>query len=184
MWWILQLKQKFGRIISRNMPEKNRIPFFVVIMAIVAATGGLLFGFDTGVISGAIPFLQKDFGIDAGTIEFITTAGLVGAIFGAFFGGTVTDRFGRRVVLMASGVIFAIGALWSGFASSPASLIAARLFLGLAIGTSSFAVPLYIAEISPVRVRGTLVSLFQLMITIGILVAYFSDFIFANDANR
>ena len=165
------------------MPEKNRIPFFVVIMAIVAATGGLLFGFDTGVISGAIPFLQKDFGIDAGTIEFITTAGLVGAIFGAFFGGTVTDRFGRRFVLMASGVIFAIGALWSGFASSPASLIAARLFLGLAIGTSSFAVPLYIAEISPVRVRGTLVSLFQLMITIGILVAYFSDFIFANDAN-
>ena len=165
------------------MANKEKTPFFVVVMAIVAATGGLLFGFDTGVISGAIPFLQKDFAIDSGTIEFITTAGLVGAIFGAFFGGNITDRFGRRFILMASGVIFAAGALWSGFASSPVSLICARLFLGLAIGTASFAVPLYIAEISPVKVRGTLVSLFQLMITIGILVSYFSDFLFANDAN-
>lgn len=165
------------------MANKEKTPFFVVVMAVVAATGGLLFGFDTGVISGAIPFLQKDFAVDSGTIEFITTAGLVGAIFGAFFGGNITDRFGRRFILMASGVIFAVGALWSGFASSPVSLIFARLFLGLAIGTASFAVPLYIAEISPVKVRGTLVSLFQLMITIGILVSYFSDFLFANDAN-
>lgn len=165
------------------MANKGKTPFFVIVMAIVAATGGLLFGFDTGVISGAIPFLQKDFGIESGTIEFITTAGLVGAIFGAFFGGKITDRFGRRFILMASGVIFAIGALWSGFSSTPTSLVLARLFLGLAIGTASFAVPLYIAEISPVKVRGTLVSLFQLMITIGILVSYFSDFLFANDAN-
>ena len=165
------------------MAKKNKTPLFVVVMAIVAATGGLLFGFDTGVISGAIPFLQKDFGIESGSIELITTAGLIGAIFGAFFGGNITDRFGRRFILMASGVIFAVGALWSGFSSSPASLIAARLFLGLAIGTASFAVPLYIAEISPVKVRGTLVSLFQLMITIGILVSYFSDYLFANDAD-
>ena len=165
------------------MAKTGKTPFFVVVMAVVAATGGLLFGFDTGVISGAIPFLQQDFAIDSGTIEFITTAGLIGAIFGAFFGGTITDRFGRRFILMASGVIFAIGALWSGFASSPWSLVAARLFLGIAIGTASFSVPLYIAEISPVKVRGTLVSLFQLMITIGILVSYFSDFLFANDAN-
>lgn len=165
------------------MANKGKTPFFVIVMAVVAATGGLLFGFDTGVISGAIPFLQKDFGIESGTIEFITTAGLVGAIFGAFFGGKITDRFGRRFILMASGVIFAIGALWSGFSSTPTSLVLARLFLGLAIGTASFAVPLYIAEISPVKVRGTLVSLFQLMITIGILVSYFSDFLFANDAN-
>lgn len=152
-------------------------------MAIVAAMGGLLFGFDTGVISGAIPFLQQDFGLTDGTIEFITTAGLIGAIVGALIGGSVTDGLGRRKVLILSGIIFGVGALWSGFASNATSLILARLFLGVAIGTASFAVPLYIAEISPTKVRGTLVSLFQLMITIGILVSYFSDFLFANESD-
>lgn len=163
--------------------NNTKTPGFVVIMAIVAAMGGLLFGFDTGVISGAIPFLQQDFGISDSAVELITTAGLIGAIIGALIGGNITDKLGRRKVLMGSGVVFAVGALWSGLSASPASLIAARLFLGIAIGTSSFAVPLYIAEISPTKVRGTLVSLFQLMITIGILVSYFSDFIFANDAD-
>lgn len=165
------------------MAANNKTPLFVIVMAIVAAMGGLLFGFDTGVISGAIPFLQQDFGLTDGTIEFITTAGLIGAIVGALIGGSVTDGLGRRKVLILSGIIFGVGALWSGFASTATSLILARLFLGVAIGTASFAVPLYIAEISPTRVRGTLVSLFQLMITIGILVSYFSDFLFANEAD-
>lgn len=162
---------------------RQKTPFFVIIMAIVAAMGGLLFGFDTGVISGAIPFLQQDFSLTDGTIEFITTAGLVGAIIGALIGGSITDGLGRRKVLILSGVIFGIGALWSGMASNAVSLMLARLFLGIAIGTASFAVPLYIAEISPTKVRGTLVSLFQLMITIGILVSYFSDFLFADEGN-
>lgn len=161
----------------------NKTPLFVIVMAIVAAMGGLLFGFDTGVISGAIPFLQQDFGLTDGTIEFITTAGLIGAIVGALIGGSVTDGLGRRKVLILSGIIFGVGAIWSGFASNATSLILARLFLGVAIGTASFAVPLYIAEISPTKVRGTLVSLFQLMITIGILVSYFSDFLFANESD-
>lgn len=161
----------------------NKTPLFVIVMAIVAAMGGLLFGFDTGVISGAIPFLQQDFGLTDGTIEFITTAGLIGAIVGALTGGSVTDGLGRRKVLILSGIIFGVGALWSGFASNATSLILARLFLGVAIGTASFAVPLYIAEISPTKVRGTLVSLFQLMITIGILMSYFSDFLFANESD-
>lgn len=161
----------------------NKTPLFVIVMAIVAAMGGLLFGFDTGVISGAIPFLQQDFGLTDGTIEFITTAGLIGAIVGALIGGSVTDGLGRRKVLILSGIIFGVGALWSGFASNATSLLLARLFLGVAIGTASFAVPLYIAEISPTKVRGTLVSLFQLMITIGILVSYFSDFLFANESD-
>ena len=165
------------------MKPDTKTPFFVIVMAIVAAMGGLLFGFDTGVISGAIPFLQQDFSLTDGTIEFITPAGLVGAIIGALIGGSITDGLGRRKVLVISGIIFAVGALWSGMATSPFSLVLARLFLGVAIGTASFAVPLYIAEISPTRVRGTLVSLFQLMITIGILVSYFSDFMFADESD-
>ena len=111
----------------------------IYVIAVVAATGGLLFGFDTGVISGAIPFFQKDFGIDNGMIEIITASGLCGAILGALFCGKVTDTLGRRKVILASAVFFAIGALWSGFAPDVYHLIASRLFLGVAVGVSSFA---------------------------------------------
>ncbi|MDR1454045.1 MAG: MFS transporter, partial [Tannerella sp.] len=157
--------------------------YLIYFIALIAATGGLLFGFDTGVISGAIPYFQPYFGVSDAVVENITTAGLIGAIIGALFCGRITDLLGRRKVILASAVIFGAGALWSGLAVSPAQLIAARLFLGIAIGVSSFAVPLYIAEISPARIRGRLVSMFQLMITIGILVSYLSDLFFADDAN-
>ena len=146
-------------------------------------TGGLLFGFDTGVISGAIPFFQKDFGIDNNMIELITSAGLLGAILGALFCGRLTDRLGRKKVILASAVIFAVGAIWSGVAVDAWNLVLARLFLGIAIGVSSFAVPLYIAEISPAKVRGMLVSMFQLMVTIGVLVSYLSDLYFADEGD-
>ena len=155
----------------------------IYVIAIIAATGGLLFGFDTGVISGAIPFFQKDFGIDNGMVEQITSAWLLGAILGALFCGKLTDRLGRRKVILASAVIFAVGAVWSGIAADAWNLVLARLFLGVAIGVSSFAVPLYIAEISPTKVRGTLVSMFQLMVTIGVLVSYLSDLYFADESD-
>ncbi len=152
-------------------------------IAVIAAMGGLLFGFDTGVISGAIPYFQPYFAIDDSMIESITTAGLVGAILGALFCGRVTDRVGRRSVILVAAVIFCGGALWSGWAATPVQLIVARLFLGIAIGIASFVVPLYIAEISPARMRGRLVSMFQLMVTIGILVSYLSDLFFADNAD-
>ncbi|NMC38093.1 MAG: sugar porter family MFS transporter [Bacteroidales bacterium] len=151
----------------------------VFVIATIAATGGLLFGFDTGVISGAIPFFQSAFGIDNSWIEIITTAGLVGAVIGAMFSGRIADIIGRKKVILAAAIIFIIGAIWSGASSGPLMLVFARLFLGIAIGVSSFAVPLYIAEISPTKSRGTLVSMFQLLITIGIMVSYLSDSAFA-----
>ncbi len=153
----------------------------VVVIAAIAATGGLLFGFDTGVISGAIPFFQQDFQISNSMVENITTAGLVGAVIGAMFTGRLSDIIGRKKVILMAAVIFIIGAAWSGWAPNDKVLIAARLFIGLAIGISSFSVPLYIAEISPTKIRGRLVSLFQLLITIGILVSYLSDLLFANN---
>lgn len=161
--------------------EHNKM--LIYIIAMIAATGGLLFGFDTGVISGAIPFFQKDFGIDNNMIELITLAGLLGAILGALFCGRLTDRLGRKKVILASAVIFAVGAIWSGVAVDAWNLVLARLFLGIAIGVSSFAVPLYIAEISPAKVRGMLVSMFQLMVTIGVLVSYLSDLYFADEGD-
>ena len=90
--------------------------WMIYVIAIVAAMGGLLFGFDTGVISGAIPFFQKDFGIDDSMVEVVTSSGLLGAILGALCCGKLTDRIGRRKVILTSAVIFAIGALWSGWA--------------------------------------------------------------------
>ncbi len=155
----------------------------VVVIAAIAATGGLLFGFDTGVISGAIPFFQQDFQISNSMVENITTAGLVGAVIGAMFTGRLSDIIGRKKVILIAAIIFIIGAAWSGWAPNDRVLIAARLFIGLAIGISSFSVPLYIAEISPTKIRGRLVSLFQLLITIGILVSYLSDLLFANNSN-
>ena len=162
---------------------KNQKSNFVVVIAVIAATGGLLFGFDTGVISGAIPFLQKHFSIGDHVIETITTAVLIGAILGAILGGRLTDMLGRKKVILASAIIFVVGAIWSGMAATPENLMAARLILGIAIGVSSFAVPLYIAEIAPAKIRGALVSTFQLLITVGILASYLSDLSIANESN-
>jgi len=155
----------------------------VIIIAAIAATGGLLFGFDTGVISGAIPFFRDFWTLTDKQVEWIATAGLIGAIIGAAVSGRITDNLGRKKVIIVAAVIFGIGALWTGWAGTPTSLFAGRLFLGLAIGVSSYAVPMYIAEISPTKQRGALVSSFQLLITIGIFVSYLSDRGFANEAD-
>ncbi len=167
---------------ANNQVKQNKL--LVIIIAAVAALGGLLFGFDTGVISGAIPFFQKAFNIGNDWVEIITTSGLIGAVIGAMFSGRITDIIGRKKVILSAAVIFIIGALWSGAAPSAPMLTVARFFLGIAIGVSSFSVPLYIAEISPTRIRGTLVSLFQLLITIGIMVSYLSDSIFTVPDNH
>ncbi len=163
---------------TENQPIRQN-KALVVVIAAIAATGGLLFGFDTGVISGAIPFFQKAFGITDSWVEIITTAGLVGAVIGAMSSGRIADVVGRKKVIITAAIIFAIGAVWSGMSPGPVMLVFARFFLGIAIGVSSFSVPLYIAEISPTKTRGTLVSMFQLLITIGIMVSYLSDSAFA-----
>lgn len=147
----------------------------IIVIAAIAATGGLLFGFDTGVISGAKQFFRELWELSDKQVEWITTAGLIGAIAGAATSGRITDIIGRRLVILTSAIIFAVGAVWTGAAQSPTSLFIGRLFLGIAIGISSYTVPLYIAELSPSKHRGALVSAFQLMITIGILVSYLSD---------
>lgn len=165
------------------MKKDTYQPGLIYVIGIIAAMGGLLFGFDTGVISGAIPFFQQDFQIDDGFVEIITSAGLVGAILGALFSGKLTDRIGRRKIILIAAVIFIVGALGSGIAPTVWTLVIARLVLGVAIGISSYSVPLYLAEIAPTKIRGTLVSLFQLMVTIGILLSYISDLYFADEAD-
>ena len=163
--------------------ENKQNKSLVIVIAAIAATGGLLFGFDTGVISGAIPFLQDFFELTDSQVENLTALGLIGAVFGALISGPITDYIGRKKVILASAFVFATGALWTGLAPTVTQLMISRFYLGLAIGASSFAVPLYISEISPTKIRGTLVSMFQLLITVGILAAYLSDNAFADNNN-
>ncbi len=155
----------------------------VLLMAAVAATGGLLFGFDTGVISGALPFLKEYWHLTDSNIEWITTTVLVGAIIGAIVSGKLSDYLGRKKMIIINAVIFSIGAIGCTYASSINMLIVMRILIGFAIGITSFVVPMYIAEVSPSRRRGALVTLNQLMITIGILVSYVADYWISDDNN-
>lgn len=156
---------------------------FVAVVASIAATGGLLFGFDTGVISGALNFLKDGWDLTPSEIEWVTSSVLVGAVLGAASSGRITDVFGRKKVIVVTAVIFATGAIATGLAPTLSILVLGRVVIGIAIGIASFTVPLYISEISPTQSRGALVSLNQLMITIGILVSYISDYWIADDAN-
>ena len=154
----------------------------VLLIAIIAATGGLLFGFDTGVISGALPFLKQYWNLSDASIALVTTTVLIGAVIGAITSGKLSDIIGRKRMIISNAVIFSVGAIGCAFAPSVTILIIMRIIIGFAIGITSYVVPMYISEISPTRSRGALVTLNQLMITIGILVSYITDFILSNDS--
>ncbi|MDP9186658.1 MAG: sugar porter family MFS transporter [Verrucomicrobiota bacterium] len=152
---------------------------FVHIAALFAALGGLLFGYDTGVISGALIFINREFGLTTAAQEIVVSGVLFGATIGAIIGGRMADRFGRRRVLLVTAAIFGIGALASAVAPSPTVLILSRIVLGVAIGLSSTNVPVYLSEVAPPQSRGWIVSLFQLAVTAGIVAAYLTDYAFA-----
>jgi sugar porter (SP) family MFS transporter len=152
---------------------------FVNRAAAITATGGLLFGYDTGVISGALLFIRKDLGpFSPFTEGVIVSFLLVGAVVGALSGGPLSDRIGRRPTALLAALVFALGAIVAAIAPNVGVLVVARFLLGLGVGLASMIVPLYIAEIAPAARRGELVSLNQLMITIGILVSYIVGVIF------
>ncbi|WP_213086935.1 sugar porter family MFS transporter [Chitinophaga agrisoli] len=155
----------------------------VLLIAVIAATGGLLFGFDTGVISGALPFLKEHWHLTDAQLEWVTTTVLIGAVLGAVASGKLSDRLGRKKMIIINAIVFALGALGCTFAPSVTVLMVMRLLIGIAIGITSYVVPMYIAEISPTRRRGQLVTLNQLMITAGILLSYIADYLLSNDAN-
>ena len=156
-----------------NAVATGRQRRFVRVAAAITATGGLLFGYDTGVISGALLFITKDFAPLSSFLQgVIVSVLLVGAVTGAIAGGPLSDRLGRRPVVLLAAIIFAAGAIAAALAPNVLVLIFARFILGLGVGLASLVVPLYIAEIAPPATRGALVSLNQLMITIGILLSY------------
>jgi MFS transporter, SP family, galactose:H+ symporter len=151
----------------------------IYLIAGIAALGGLLFGYDTGVISGALLFIRTDFGLSPALQGLVAGIALVGAAGGAAVAGGLSDRFGRRLVILATGLVFIAGALISALAPSLSILLVGRVIVGVGIGVASMLTPLYLAETAPARSRGALVSLNQLAITCGILVSYLIGYAFA-----
>jgi SP family galactose:H+ symporter-like MFS transporter len=149
---------------------------FVYVAAAISALAGLLFGYDTGVISGAILFIKKDFALSATVEEIVVSAVLVGAVVGAAIGGRLADRFGRRKLLIVTATIFALAAIGTAIAPTVAWLMIGRTVVGWAIGVASFTGPLYISEVAPVNVRGRLVSFNQVALTAGIVISYLVDY--------
>jgi len=152
---------------------------FVYLAAAVSALGGMLFGYDIGVISGAILFIKNEFSLSPGLEEIVVSSVLLGSLGGALAGGSVADRVGRRRLLVGTAIVFGLGAVGAALAPDTAWLIAARVVAGAAIGIASFVAPLYISEIAPVEVRGKLVSINQVALTSGIVISYLVDYAFA-----
>lgn len=154
--------------------EHNQINMkYVTLVSIVAALGGLLFGFDTAVVSGAIGFMKEKFGLNEFQVGWAVSSLIVGCILGAALTGIIADKFGRKKVLIAAALLFIIGTLGSAIPSTFSGYIIARMIGGLGIGITSTLCPLYNAEIAPAKYRGRLVALNQLAVVTGIFVVYF-----------
>lgn len=153
---------------------------YVIFLSIVAALGGLLFGYDTAVISGAIGFLRTYFVLDSSETGWAASSALVGCLIGAGTAGGFSDMAGRKKALLLAGFLFTVSALWSALASTLTEFSTARILGGVGIGMASMLSPLYIAEIAPAHSRGRLVSFNQFAIVVGILVVYFVNYLIAN----
>lgn len=152
----------------------------IILSSAGAALGGLLFGFDTAVISGATSALQERFALSDAALGFTVASALIGTVLGSLTAGAPADRFGRKPMLMVIALFYVISALGSALAPNWAALLAFRFLGGLAIGAASVVTPIYIAEVAPTRFRGRLVALNQLNIVLGILIAFLSNFAVAS----
>lgn len=159
----------------RPLPTKKYYNGYVIGICIIAAIGGFLFGFDTAVISGVLPFVVKDFGFTSFMEGWFVSSALLGCIIGVILSGKLSDWRGRKFVMLLSAGLFFLSAIGCMFASGSFWLIVFRLIGGLGIGVASMICPLYISEISPPSFRGRMVAIYQLAITIGIVAAYFSN---------
>lgn len=156
-----------------NSKVSNRFIYFF------GAFGGILFGYDIGVMTGALPFLREDWGIESGfIIGLITSSVMLGAIFGGILAGKLSDKLGRRKMILISAIIFVIGSILSGIAPHDGNyfLILSRVILGLAVGAASALVPAYMSEMAPAKYRGQLSGMNQTMIVSGMLLSYIVDY--------
>jgi SP family sugar:H+ symporter-like MFS transporter len=167
------------RTAAASDSENTRL---IVLVAAVATIGGLLFGFDSGVINGTVDGLRRTFGSTAAGVGFEVASMLLGCAAGAFAAGRLADRWGRRSVLIVSAVLFLCSALGAGAAATSVAFIAARVLGGIAVGAASVISPAYIAEIAPARYRGKLATLQQIAIIAGLFCAFLSNYLLAHAA--
>jgi sugar porter (SP) family MFS transporter len=162
-----------------KIKEEHKLRLNKKLIFFFGALGGLLFGYDTGVIAGAQLFIQNDFKLNAAQIGFVVSCVLIGAVVGAAAISPLSDKYGRKKMVIVTSLIFCLGALGSGFATGEMSLNIARLVLGVAVGGASALVPMYLAELAPANQRGSLSALNQLMIMIGMLIAYICNYVWS-----
>jgi MFS transporter, SP family, galactose:H+ symporter len=155
----------------------GRTGIYLLAVGLVIMLAGLLFGYDQGVISGALTGIQKQFSVGTFLLEVITSWVTLGAMVGALVAGSLADRLGRRATIVVAAGLFIAGALIEALAPDAYVLVVGRLLVGFGVGVASVAAPLYAAELAPSRLRGRMVTLYQLAITIGIFVAYFADYL-------
>jgi len=151
---------------------------YTIIISLIVALGGFLLGFDSAVISGALPYYSETFGLEHGSwlLGFSVSCLILGAILGNIVAGKLADRFGRRQILMVTAILFAFSAITSAVAIDIVSFVIARIIGGFGVGMAILVAPMYIAEVAPRKMRGTLVSFNQLNIVLGISIAFFSNF--------
>ncbi|BCD91731.1 hypothetical protein fh0823_18700 [Francisella halioticida] len=159
--------------------DKKTPKTMLILITVVAALAGLLFGIDTGVISGALPILQKNFNISTFEQETVVSAVLFGAFIGTIVGSFLSRRFGRKTSLIIAAALYTIGSLLSASASGPDSLIFYRLILGFSVGIAAFVAPMYLSEMAPKHLRGGIISMYQVMVYVGILLSFISDTVFS-----
>jgi SP family arabinose:H+ symporter-like MFS transporter len=153
------------------MENNNRL--YILWLAIVASLGGFLFGYDTAVISGTLAFVRSQFSLEAAMEGWYVSSALVGCIGGVSAAGWLSDKFGRKIILLLAGILFSISAIGCAASGSFTTLILYRIIGGMGVGIASMLSPLYISEISPPGLRGRLVALYQFSIALGILCSYF-----------
>lgn len=156
---------------------------FVFFIIFCAGLGGVLYGYDIGVISGALLFVQKTIPLTQNQVGFIVGAVLTGGLVGTLITGKLADGFGRKKMIIAACLVFIVGILLILIAKDFYSLFIARLLLGIGVGVVAVAVPLYLTEIAPANIRGRSVTIFQLLLTFGIVLAYFVDLLFVPSGN-
>ncbi|MGA2052850.1 MAG: sugar porter family MFS transporter [Opitutales bacterium] len=164
------------------MPAVPGSHIFVLLVSAVAAIGGFLFGFDSGVINGTVDALSASFGTASAATGFAVASVLLGCAIGAFLAGNISDFLGRRPTMLLTAIIFLVSAWATGAAQSADMFVAARVLGGLAIGGASVIAPMYISEVSPAELRGRLASLQQLAIVLGLFGSFLSNYLLAHEA--
>jgi sugar porter (SP) family MFS transporter len=178
---LIKTKNEYGKPVTLENPQQKNInKKFIVLVSFVAALGGLLFGFDTAIISGTIPYITAHFNLNEYMLGWSMSSILIGCAIGAVLAGPCADKYGRRSTLIICAILFAFSGIGAGLSNVLYEFIFFRLTGGLGVGAAAMVSPMYIAEIAPAKWRGRLVACYQLAIVFGILIAYFVNY-FLND---